>query len=100
MDEIAADPSHPRYASLLMRHRLEEAEKKGMLAASAMIAHGRGEAFDYLLGEVTTPSALEATSLNYLTPNIYLRTSSPDLRVRGSEPWFCYHLNLIFTVKS
>ena len=61
MDEIAADPSHPRYASLLMRHRLEEAEKKGMLAASAMIAHGRGEAFDYLLGEVTTPSALEAT---------------------------------------
>ena len=61
MDEIAADPSHPRYASLLMRHRLEEAEKKGMLAASAMIAHGRGEAFDYLLGEVTTPSALKAT---------------------------------------
>lgn len=61
MDEIAADPSHPRYASLLMRHRLEEAEKKGMLAGSALIAHGRGEAFDYLLGEVTTPSALDAT---------------------------------------
>ena len=32
-----------------MRHRLEVAEKRGMLAGSAMIAHGRGEAFDYLL---------------------------------------------------
>ena len=51
MDDIAADPSHPRYASLLMRHRLEVAAERGMLAGSAMIAHGRGEAFDYLLGE-------------------------------------------------
>ena len=31
MVEIAADPTHPRYQSLLMRHRLEEAEKKGLL---------------------------------------------------------------------
>ena len=60
MDDIAADPSHPRYASLLMRHRLEVAAKKGMLADSAMIAHGRGEAFDYLLGERTTNSAQKA----------------------------------------
>ncbi|MGB1866040.1 MAG: phosphopantothenate/pantothenate synthetase [Poseidonia sp.] len=57
MDDIAADPSHPRYASLLMRHRLEVAAERGMLAGSAMIAHGRGEAFDYLLGERTTDSA-------------------------------------------
>ena len=60
MDDIAADPSHPRYASLLMRHRLEVAARKGMLADSAMIAHGRGEAFDYLLGERTTESAARA----------------------------------------
>jgi 4-phosphopantoate--beta-alanine ligase len=32
-----------------------------MLAGSAMIAHGRGEAYDYLLGEQTIPSAHEAT---------------------------------------
>lgn len=32
----------------------------GMLADSALIAHGRGEAFDYLLGEQTHPFALEA----------------------------------------
>jgi len=60
MNNIAADPSHPRYASLLMRHRLEVAAQKGMLADSALIAHGRGEAFDYLLGERTTESALRA----------------------------------------
>ena len=59
--EHAADPSHPRYRSLLMRHRLEVAAKKGMLADSALIAHGRGEAYDYLLGETTIPSAHAAT---------------------------------------
>lgn len=61
MSDFAADPSHPRYQSLLLRHRLEEAEKQGMLAGSAMIAHGRGEAYDYLLGEQTIPSAHQAT---------------------------------------
>ena len=55
--EHAADPTHPRYRSLLMRHRLEVAAEKGMLADSALIAHGRGEAYDYLLGERTIPSA-------------------------------------------
>lgn len=59
----AADPSHPRYRSLLMRHRLELAAKKGMLADSALIAHGRGEAYDYLLGETTIPSADFATKV-------------------------------------
>ena len=61
MDEFAADPSHPRYESLLKRHELEQAAKKGMLAGSALIAHGRGEAYDYLLGEQTIPSARLAT---------------------------------------
>ena len=57
----AADPSHPRYESLLKRAMLEEAQRKGMLANSAMIPHGRGEAFDYLIGEQTTESAEMAT---------------------------------------
>ena len=59
----AADPSHPRYRSLLMRHRLEIAAKKGMLADSALIAHGRGEAYDYLIGEKTIESADFATKV-------------------------------------
>jgi 4-phosphopantoate--beta-alanine ligase len=61
MTDVAADPSHPRYQSLLLRHRLEQAEMEGLLAGSAMIAHGRGEAYDYLLGEQTIPSAHTAT---------------------------------------
>lgn len=81
VDDIAADPSHPRYASLVMRHRLEVAAKRGMLADSAMIAHGRGEAFDYMLGEQTTPNALNATihALNQLE-----RAARPVLCMNGN----------------
>ena len=61
MSGFSADPSHPRYQSLLSRHLLENAAKHGMLADSALIAHGRGEAYDYLIGEKTSPNALEAT---------------------------------------
>ena len=52
--------SHPRRASLLARQSLVDAAAEGLLADSAMIAHGRGEAFDYLLGEVTSESAMSA----------------------------------------
>lgn len=52
--------SHPRKASLLARAKLTEAASLGLLAESAMIAHGRGEAFDYLLGEKTSDSARAA----------------------------------------
>ncbi|MDE0707509.1 MAG: phosphopantothenate/pantothenate synthetase [Candidatus Poseidoniales archaeon] len=52
--------SHPRYASLMARKRLTDAAAAGMLAESALIAHGRGEAFDYLLGEKTCDAARHA----------------------------------------
>ena len=55
-------PTHPRYASLMARKRLTEAASAGMLAESALIAHGRGEAFDYLLGERTCDAARKAIS--------------------------------------
>jgi 4-phosphopantoate--beta-alanine ligase len=53
-------PLHPRYASLRVRARLAEAARAGLVAPEGLIAHGRGEAFDYLLGERTTPSARAA----------------------------------------
>ena len=53
-------PTHPRYASLMARKLLTEAAAAGMLAESALIAHGRGEAFDYLLGERTCDAARKA----------------------------------------
>jgi 4-phosphopantoate--beta-alanine ligase len=42
------------------RERLAESAKKGIVAGEGLTAHGRGEAFDYLLGEKTTPGALLA----------------------------------------
>jgi 4-phosphopantoate--beta-alanine ligase len=52
--------SHPRYNSLMGRKLLTEAATDGLLADSALIAHGRGEAYDYLLGEATCESARAA----------------------------------------
>jgi 4-phosphopantoate---beta-alanine ligase len=54
---------HPRYASLQVRARLAEAMRRGTVVPEGLIAHGRGEAFDYFLGERTTPSALQAERL-------------------------------------
>ena len=76
-----ADPSHPRYRSLLMRHRLEVAAKKGMLADSAMIAHGRGEAYDYLLSERTIPSAHVASQIAL---QVLMQAERPVLSVNGN----------------
>jgi 4-phosphopantoate--beta-alanine ligase len=52
--------SHPRYESLLTRHRIEAGVDRGLTSRQGLIAQGRGEAFDYLLGEETIPSAAEA----------------------------------------
>ncbi len=55
---IPAD--HPRYRSLVTRERLAQCAKQGIVALEGLTAHGRGEAFDYLIGERTTRSALIA----------------------------------------
>ena len=51
---------HPRYRSLKVRAGLARAQRAGVVVAEGLIAHGRGEAFDYLLGERTSPSARQA----------------------------------------
>jgi len=53
-------PRHPRYASLKVRHRLAEAHRQGLVVPEGLIAQGRAEAFDYLLGERTSASARRA----------------------------------------
>ncbi len=52
--------SHPRYESLVMRERIIEGYKKGIVALAGLIAHGRGEAFDYIIGEETRGFARKA----------------------------------------
>jgi 4-phosphopantoate--beta-alanine ligase len=53
-------PDHPRAESLKIREKLIEGFEKGLVAKAGLIAHGRGEAFDYLIGEETTKPAMEA----------------------------------------
>ncbi len=52
--------SHPRYWSLVLRERIVEGFRRGLVVPHGLIAHGRGEAFDYILGEVSNDFALEA----------------------------------------
>lgn len=52
--------SHPRAKSLLIREKLVEGFDKGLVAKEGLLAQGRGEAFDYLLGEKTGKAALQA----------------------------------------
>jgi 4-phosphopantoate--beta-alanine ligase len=50
-------PDHPRYRSLVVREHLAKCAQQGIVSWEGLTAHGRGEAFDYLLGERTTDSA-------------------------------------------
>lgn len=47
------DKNHPRYISLSIREKIIHGVKRGITSTAGLIAHGRGEAFDYLLGEKT-----------------------------------------------
>jgi 4-phosphopantoate--beta-alanine ligase len=60
VSRLLIPPSHPRRESLLIRERLVEGFKRGLVALEGLIAHGRGECFDYLIGEKTQPFALKA----------------------------------------
>jgi 4-phosphopantoate---beta-alanine ligase len=73
--------SHPRYQSLLARERIAEGVKKGFTSTQGLIAQGRGEAFDYLLGEKTTPSAARATKA---AAAMLFLAKKPALSVNGN----------------
>ncbi|MBE6514216.1 MAG: phosphopantothenate/pantothenate synthetase [Candidatus Methanomethylophilaceae archaeon] len=51
---------HPRYKSLMTRELLAEMVEKGLVTPTGLISHGRGEAFDYLMGEKSLEPALES----------------------------------------
>lgn len=54
--------SHPRYVSLMTREKITAGVARGVTSPHGLIAHGRGEAFDYLLGEISHPFASTAIS--------------------------------------
>lgn len=52
--------SHPRYESLRIRDAIVAGVESGVTSKHGLIAHGRGEAYDYLLGERTHDFAAAA----------------------------------------
>lgn len=78
--------NHPRYESLKQRHLIEGGVKSGVVTPTGMIAQGRGEAFDYLIGEKTIKSAelAERAAVGML-----LAAKSPVISVNGNVAALC-----------
>jgi len=78
--------SHPRYASLVLRERLVEGFRSGIVAPQGLIAHGRGEMFDYLLGERTTK---EARAASRAAAALLIEAKRPVISVNGNVAALC-----------
>jgi len=50
---------HPRATSLRLRAKIAQHHATGLVAETGPIAHGRGEAFDYILGEATPAPVID-----------------------------------------
>ncbi len=72
---------HPRYESLKIREKLVNGFKAGIVCAEGLIAHGRGEAFDYLIGEKTIDLAMESTRVAVATLSL---AKHPVISVNGN----------------
>jgi 4-phosphopantoate--beta-alanine ligase len=73
--------SHPRYTSLIEREKICQGLAKGIAAEAGLIAHGRGEAFDYLIGERTLPIARKAA---VSAVALFLSAENPVVSINGN----------------
>jgi 4-phosphopantoate--beta-alanine ligase len=73
--------THPRYLSLITREKISDAMKKGLVHETGLIAHGRGETFDYLIGEKTIKFAEDAEKV---AAAILLCAEKPVISVNGN----------------
>jgi len=80
-EEIKIPEEHPRAESLRIREKLIKHFKSGVVTSAGLIAHGRGEALDYILGEKTTQPALKATKAAAAT---LLTAKHPVISVNGN----------------
>ncbi|MHC1584663.1 MAG: 4-phosphopantoate--beta-alanine ligase [Candidatus Syntropharchaeia archaeon] len=79
MVEIPRD--HPRYESLMIREKIVKGVELGITSPQGMIAHGRGETFDYLIGEKTIEPAIRSTRAALA---MLLLAERPVLSVNGN----------------
>lgn len=75
------DPNHPRATSLKIRDQIVAGVKMGLTSTHGLIAQGRGEAFDYLLGETTQPFAQKAL---VAASQLLLTAKYPVLSINGN----------------
>ena len=80
-DNIPIPKSHPRYGSLKTREKLVEGVRNGLVVQEGLIAHGRGEAFDYLVGECTIPVVEQAERV---AAAFMLSATNPVISVNGN----------------
>lgn len=78
--------SHPRAASLHIREKLVQGYRSGLVVEEGLMAHGRGESFDYLIGEKTSKNALKA--INASAKSLVL-AKSPVISVNGNFAALC-----------
>ena len=78
--------SHPRYLSLQIREKLVDGFNNNLVAKEGLLAHGRGEAFDYLIGEKTTKSAKNAIKA---AAYILSQAQKPVISVNGNFAVLC-----------
>jgi 4-phosphopantoate--beta-alanine ligase len=83
---ISIPKNHPRAVSLGIREMLVDGLKAGLVVEEGLIAHGRGETFDYLIGEKTTPSAIMAINT---AAALLLMSSHPIISVNGNFAALC-----------
>jgi 4-phosphopantoate--beta-alanine ligase len=60
MTHIVIPDDHPRKVSLETREKVIQGHDADIVATAGLLAHGRGEAFDYFIGEHTTDNARQA----------------------------------------
>lgn len=78
--------THPRASSLIIREKLVDGFRNGIIVPQGLIAHGRGEAFDYLLGEKTTKYAYEAEKAAVC---LLLLSNTSIISVNGNTAVLC-----------
>ena len=78
--------SHPRFVSLSIREKIVKGYNDGLVAKEGLLAHGRGEAFDYLVGEKTTKTAKAAINAAAVA---LLSAQSPVISVNGNVAALC-----------
>jgi 4-phosphopantoate--beta-alanine ligase len=86
MNHIVIPADHPRAKSLYTREMLVNGFRRGLVVPEGLIAHGRGEAYDYLLGERTTETALRAIKAGAA---ILLLSNRPVISVNGNTAALC-----------